>query len=248
MELFDLVAGGAWWIGLPMAFALGMALGISPFGWPVLALVTGARSVSGPAEPERRVSGVRASLHQRVGLTVTAMALAVVLVYALLGFATDRLDDVLRVGVGSVAGILYAVIAVAAMAGGLTLLFRPSMLCHVPSATRGRRARGPVVGFLLGVPLAVANCPSCAVVITGVALAAGTTGSTAYAVGAMTMLGLGHAAALVLASALLVRPFEVGARLSDTVRRTGAALLVGVGAWYAFQAWRYGLTVQAPLY
>lgn len=100
---------------------------------------------------------------------------------------------------------------------------------------------------MVGVPIALANCPSCAVVITGVALAAGATGSTVYAVAAMTALGLGHAAALVGGSIILLRPFEDGFRLADAVRRTGAVVLILVGAWYALQASRYGLQIAEPL-
>ena len=91
------------------------------------------------------------------------MALAVVFVYGTLGFLTDRLDAVIRVGIGSVAGILYAVVAVAALGGGVALLYRPALLCRVPD-DRPTTTRGPVVGFLVGLPLAIVNCPSCAVV------------------------------------------------------------------------------------
>ena len=63
----------------------------------------------------------------------------------------------------------------------------------------------------------------------------------------MTALGMGHGAALLLGGMLFVRPFERETRLADTVRPIGALVLIGVGVWYAPQAWRYGLVVQSPL-
>lgn len=244
MDPFGMI-GGSWWVGIPAAFMLGLALGVSPFAWPVLALATGARGVTSPGDVQ--ADGPR-PWSERLNPAVLGMGLAIVLVYAGLGFATDRLDAVLRVGIGSVAGIVYAVIAVAAVGGGIALLARPAMLCHVPEQPRRVLARGPVSGFLVGLPLALANCPSCAIVITGVALAAGASGSTAYAVGAMTALGVGHAAALVLGSMALLRPFEQGFRVGGAVRRIGAVVLLGVGVWYAVQASRYGLEIAPPLY
>ena len=249
MDPFSIVAGGAWWLGPPMAFALGMALGLSPFGWPVLALAIGARGATTPGRDQRVPSadgGTRRAVDRKLNPTILGMALAVVLVYAALGFVTDRLDAVLRVGIGSVAGILYAVVAVAALCGGVALLYRPALLCRVTD-DRPTTPRGPIAGFVVGLPLAIVNCPSCAVVLTSVALAAGATGSTTYSVVAMTALGLGHGAALLVGGIVLMRPFEQELRVADTVRRIGAVLLIGVGVWYAVQAYRYGLAIEAPL-
>lgn len=221
------------WLGLPLALAIGLLLGASPFSWPVMAVATGTHAVTDT------------SRGRRPSPAVLGLGAAVVVVYAALGLVADRLDAVVRGGIGSWTGPLYAGLAVATIAAGALLLARPALLCRAP---RGRRpGTTHLGGFLVGVPLALANCPACAGIITGVALAASQTGSTAYAVAAMGALGLGHAAALAVGSTLLVRPVRDLTRVATAVQRVGAVVLLGVGAWYAVQAWRYGLTVAEPL-
>ncbi len=237
MEVLDGI-NGPWWLGLPLALVVGFLLGASPFTWPVLALATGARAVTdeGPGtwRPDPAVAGI---------------GLAIVVVYGGLGFFAERLDEVVRVGIGSWTGVVYAGIAVASLVAGGVLLARPALLCrsHAVPGSAGHRLRGHVGGFVVGLPVALANCPACAGIITGVALAAVATGSTAYAVAAMVALGVGHALALLVGSVLLLRPVAELFRVATAVQRAGAVLLLGVGVWYALQASRYGLAIAEPL-
>lgn len=245
MDPFGLVAG-EWWVGLPAAFVLGMALGLSPYGWPVIALAIGTKGATAP-DDEGRTATRGLPFHRRVSPAVVGIGAAVVLVYTTLGFVTDRLDAVLRVAIGSVAGIIYASIALLSIGAGAALLARPDLVCRVRRPQRARRVDGPLGGFVVGIPIALASCPSCAAVITGVALAAGATGSTSYSVAAMAALGVGHAASLIGGSMVVLRPFEDSFRLAATVRRTGAVVLILVGGWYALQASRYGLSIAEPM-
>lgn len=237
MDVFSGIAGSRL-LGLPLALTIGFVLGASPFTWPVLALATGARAVTDDKPAAARVSPA-----------VAGLGAAIVVVYGALGFAADRLDQVVRVGIGSWTGIAYAGIAVASLVAGAVLLANPALLCraHANEGRRSQPLRGPFGGFVIGIPVALANCPACAGVITGVALAAGATGSTWYAVAAMTALGLGHALALLVGSVLLLKPFDDIFGVATALQRVGAVLLLGVGIWYAVQASKYGLTVAEPL-
>lgn len=224
-----------WWLGLPVAVLVGVLLGASPLAWPVLAAAVGARA------------GTSADVRGRSGRTsVLALGSGITVVYASLGFVTGSLDEVLREGFGAWSGVGYIVLAVLCIGTGLLLLARPAILCHDLTA-RVRAERGPVGAFLLGLPLGVVNCPACAGVITGVALAAGATGSVAYAVAAMTALGLGHTLALWLASSLLLKPVRVAATRPATVQRAGAVLLVLAGLFYVWQAAGSGVEVAPTL-
>lgn len=222
------------WLGLPLAATVGILLGASPLAWPVLAAAVGARA------------GTSSDTSTRAGRTsVLALGAGITVVYASLGFVTGTLDRVLREGFGAWSGVGYAALALVSIGTGIALLARPGLLC----GRLGSRPveRGPVGAFLVGLPLGAVNCPACAGVITGVALAAGATGSTLYAVAAMVALGAGHTVALWLASSLLLQPVRVLARDPSTVQRAGAILLLLAGAFYAWQALGTGIDVAPTL-
>jgi cytochrome c biogenesis protein CcdA len=228
-----------WWAGVPAAVVLGILLGASPLAWPLLATATGLRAggdaelaSAGPAAGGARASGL-----------VLALGAGVTAVYASLGLVTGQLERVIRDLMGAWSGVGYVLLAAVAAIGGLALLVRPVTSCRV---LRSRELGGPGA-FALGIPLGIVNCPACAGVITGVAVAAATRGSVAYSVLVMVALGVGHTLALLLVSQLAVGVARPLVRRTETVQRLGGGLLLASAGFFLLQVALRGTTVGPTL-
>jgi cytochrome c biogenesis protein CcdA len=229
-----------WWAGVPAAVVLGVLLGASPLAWPLLATATGLRAGgdAGRASEDRAArDGPRSSV------LVLALGAGVTAVYASLGLVTGQLERVIRDLMGAWSGVGYVLLAVVAAVGGLALLVRPITSCRV---LRTRELGGPGA-FALGIPLGVVNCPACAGVITGVAVAAATRGSVAYSVLVMVALGVGHTLALLLVSQLAVGAARPLVRRAETVQRLGGGLLLASAGFFLLQVALRGTSVGPTL-
>jgi cytochrome c biogenesis protein CcdA len=226
-----------WWAGIPAAVLVGILLGASPLAWPLLATATGLRAGGDAGRASGEVAGPRSSV------LVLALGAGVTTVYASLGLVTGQLERVIRDLMGAWSGVGYVLLAVAAAAGGLALLVRPVTSCRV---LRTRELGGPGA-FALGIPLGIVNCPACAGVITGVAVAAATLGSVVYSVLVMVALGVGHTLALLLVSQLAVGAARPLVRRTETVQRLGGGLLLASAAFFLLQVALRGTSVGPTL-
>jgi cytochrome c biogenesis protein CcdA len=221
-----------WWAGVPAAILLGVLLGASPLAWPLLATATGVRA--GADDGDRRSWRV-----------VAALGAGVTVVYASLGLLSGQLERVIRDVMGAWSGVGYVALAAVAAAGGLALLLRPATSCRILRT----REVGGTAAFALGIPLGIVNCPACAGVITGVAVAAATRGSVLYSVVIMAALGLGHTLALVGVSHLAVgaaRPLFRGAG-AGAIQRLGGGLLLASAVFFLAQVAMRGTEVGPTL-
>jgi cytochrome c biogenesis protein CcdA len=218
------------WLGPLVAVLGGLLLGLSPFAWPVMAV-----SVAGS-------TGVGEDRH-RPAPTALAIGLGLTVVYASLGLVTGDLDRVVRDVFARWAGPLYLALAATVAAAGVALLVRPAASCRVGR----RRPMRPATAVLVGLPLGVVNCPACAGVVTGVALAGGAAGDRWYAVVVMAAFGLGHTAALLVGAHVAGRAAGSSGVAATTVSRVGGALLLAVAAFFVFQAVAGGIGTTGPV-
>ena len=219
-----------WWAGPIAAVLLGVLLGANPLAWPLLTAAVGIGAGAGEAD---RRAGTWTLLSLGAGLTV---------VYASLGLVVGQLDRIIREVLGAWSGVGYVVLAVLIGVGGAVMVLRPAASCRVIA----RPPTGAPGAFLVGVPLALLNCPACAGLITGVAVSSGVLGSTAYSVLIMAALGVGHTLTLLVVSRLArttLRPVlgSVG------MQRLGGVLLLAVAGFFVLQASLGGTEVGATL-
>jgi cytochrome c biogenesis protein CcdA len=244
VEPFSLIED-LWWAGVPAAILVGILLGASPLAWPLLATAAGLRA-GGAGEREPAAGRGRDAISsggRRASALVLALGAGVTTVYASLGLVTGQLERVIRDLMGAWSGVGYVLLAVVAALGGIALLVRPSASCRV---LRTREVGGPAA-FALGIPLGIVNCPACAGVITGVAVAAATRGSVVYSVVVMAALGVGHTIALLGVSRLAVGAARPLVRRVETVQRIGGVLLLGSAGYFLFQVALRGTTVGPTL-
>jgi cytochrome c biogenesis protein CcdA len=220
-----------WWAGPIAAVVVGVVLGASPLAWPILATALGVR-----AGTTEHGSGRSTRLLLTLGAGITT-------VYAALGLLTGQLERVISEVLGAWSGVGYVVLAVAAGAGGVLLLWRPTATCR----TLSHPPRGTPASFLVGVALGVVNCPACAGIITGVAVSAAAIGNTAYSVLVMVALGVGHTVTLLLVSRLSLNVVREAARSVTAIQRTGGALLLLSAGFFVFQAAAGGTAVAPTL-
>jgi cytochrome c biogenesis protein CcdA len=256
VEPFSLIEE-LWWAGIPAAVVVGILLGASPLAWPLLATATGLRAggvagrtstttaatTSAIASPTTSATTSAGVGGHRDRVLVLALGAGVTTVYASLGLLTGQLERVIRDLMGAWSGVGYVLLAVIAAVGGLALLVRPTTACRV---LRTRELGGPGA-FVLGIPLGIVNCPACAGVITGVAVAAATRGSVAYSVAIMVALGVGHTLALLLVSQLAVGAARPLVRRAETVQRLGGGLLLASAGFFLVQVALRGTSVGPTL-
>jgi cytochrome c biogenesis protein CcdA len=259
VEPFSLIEE-LWWAGIPAAAVVGILLGASPLAWPLLATATGLRAggVAGRTSTTTSTTSTTSSTSTTTSTSATvsasdggprdrvlvlALGAGVTTVYASLGLVTGQLERVIRDLMGAWSGVGYVLLAVVAAVGGLALLVRPTTSCRV---LRTRELGGPGA-FALGIPLGIVNCPACAGVITGVAVAAATRGSVAYSVLIMVALGVGHTLALLLVSQLAVGAARPLVRRAETVQRLGGGLLLASAGFFLVQVALRGTTVGPTL-
>jgi cytochrome c biogenesis protein CcdA len=242
VEPFSLIEE-LWWAGVPAAIVLGVLLGASPLAWPLLATATGFRAGAANASGAAEGAGRPRSERRRADRLVVALGAGVTAVYASLGLVTGQLERVVRDVMGAWSGVGYVFLAVLAAAGGIALLVRPAMSCRV---LRTPPVGGPAA-FALGIPLGIVNCPACAGVITGVAVAAAAVGNVAYSVLIMTALGVGHTLALLFVSRLAVGAARPLIRRAETVQRIGGGLLLATAGFFVLQVALRGTSVGPTL-
>jgi cytochrome c biogenesis protein CcdA len=226
-----------WWAGVPAALVLGVLLGASPLAWPLLATATGVRA--GATGGQRPTDGAG---ERRSDLLVLALGAGVTVVYASLGLLSGQLDRVVRDVMGAWSGVGYVVLALLAAAAGIALLVRPATCRPLRTTPVG----GPAA-FALGIPLGIVNCPACAGVITGVAVAGSARGSLLYSVVIMVALGVGHTLALLLVSRLAVGAARPLVREVETIQRIGGGLLLATAVFFVLQVTMRGTSVGPTL-
>jgi cytochrome c biogenesis protein CcdA len=219
VDPFSLLEAGRW-LGVPAALVSGVLLGASPFAWPVMAAVVGGQAAVTRPEGPRRGGGV-----------VAGATAALVVVYGALGAVAGSIDHVVRGVLGPRTGAASAALAGLLLIVGVVLMVRPAAACRLRST-----AATSTSGWLLGIPLALVNCPACAGIITGIAVSAAASGSSTYTVVVMATLGLGHGLALLFVAWLTTARWRPTPAQQLAVQRVGAAVLLAVGAYYAWQA------------
>jgi cytochrome c-type biogenesis protein len=230
-----------WWLGLPVAFGLGAALGGSPLALPVL----GAGVGLGTAVSARDGSPAYGP--------VAAFAGGLAVVYAALGFVADRIDLVFERTLSRTGGIAATVLAIVLIGVAIAIIVRPradGLACRTRGrlgSTAGRVGSTRTGAFLAGIPAGILGCPACSGVIIGVAGSAALVGSTVYSVAAMTALGLGHGAAVLGVFWMVQRGWDVAALTSPRAQRLTALPLLLVGAWLLYLAAGLGLSLDARL-
>jgi cytochrome c-type biogenesis protein len=224
----------AWWLGVPTALLMGVALGGSPFALPVL----GAGVSLGTAASARQ----GAPRHR----PVIAFAAGLAVVYGSLGFAADRIDLVFDRVLSRSGGLAAAVLGIVLLGVAALTLLRPSadrLACRRP-----RRSRPAAAGaFLSGIPAGIFGCPACAGVIMGVAASSAFLGHTWYSVAVMTALGIGHGAAVVGVSWLVTRGLALDLLTSPRAQKIAAVPLLVVGGWLLYVAAGLGLSFDSRL-
>jgi cytochrome c-type biogenesis protein len=223
-----------WWLGLPAAFLMGVALGGSPLALPVMAAGVGLSTAASAREGARRYWPV-------IGFGVGLAA-----VYGALGLVADRIDLVFERALSRTGGIAAAVLGVLLVGAAVILLARPrsgTLACR----PLWRRRTSGIGAFLTGIPAGIFGCPACSGVIIGVAGSAALIGHTAYSVAAMTALGAGHASAVLLVTWFVQRGVTVEALATHRAQRIAAVLLLVVGGWLLYLAYALDLSVGPRL-
>jgi cytochrome c-type biogenesis protein len=223
-----------WWLGLPAAFVMGVALGGSPFALPVLAAGVGLSTAASAREGARRY------------WPVIGFGAGLVVVYGALGFVADRIDLVFERALSRTGGIAASVLGVLLVGVAVVLLVRPrsgTLSCR----PLWRRRTSGVGAFMTGIPAGIFGCPACSGVIIGVAGSAALLGSTAYSVAAMTALGAGHGSAVLLVTWLVQRGVDVDALATPNAQRIAGVLLLMVGSWLLYLSYALGLSVAPRL-
>lgn len=229
MDPFLLLEGQPWLAPL-VGIGVGLLLAVTPLAWPV-AVTTVASAVA--TGPDRR-GAVRVAAVVGAGVT---------LVYVVLGVGVGSIDWLVRDVLGAGAGVALALLAVLALLGGGTLLWRPGAACRIAShAPRGASAGG----VALGAVLSAVTCPACAGIVTGVAVTAAAAAGPVAAATAMLGMGLGHTLALVVA-VRVVTPSRVDPGRLVVAQRVAGVVLVVAGAAFAWQAVHTGLRVAPTL-
>lgn len=235
MDPFSLIENVRW-AGVPIAVLAGIVLGATPFAWPVLGVALGSSAATTVADVPARERPVALR-------TVAWLGLGITVVYASLGLVVGDLDRVVRSFLGAWSGVGYVVLAVLLGAAGAWLIARPAAACRLVCSVP--RRTGPAAA-LIGVPLGIVNCPACAGLITGIALAAAP-GGRLYAVIILAALGVGHTLALLGVTKLVVGGWLPVPRDPLTIQRVGGGLLVLTALWFTYQALGTGVAVTTTL-
>ena len=217
------------WLAVVSVFLGGMITASNPC---VLAMIPLMMSfVAG--RKEQAVGPLKAlgfSLAFVLGLSITFMALGV----------TAALTGSLY---GEVSGVWNWIVAGICLAMGLHLLGALPFTIPVPAGIQPR-TRGVAGAFLLGLVFGVVSAP-CAAPILIVLLTYLATSSSSVAYGALLLLvyGLGHSVLILIAGTSMgaARKLVESRRLTratDIMRRAAGALVVAVGAYFAYSALR----------
>jgi cytochrome c-type biogenesis protein len=223
-----------WWLGLPAAYLMGVALGGSPFALPVMAAGVGLGTAASAREGARRYWPV---IGFGAGLAV---------VYGGLGLVADRIDLVFERALSRTGGIAAAVLGVLLVGVAVALVVRPRSGTLACRPVWRRRTSG-IGAFLTGIPAGIFGCPACSGVIIGVAGSAALIGHTGYSVAAMTALGAGHGSAVLLVTWLVQRGVDVDALATPNAQRIAAVPLLLVGCWLLYLAYTLGLSFAPRL-
>jgi cytochrome c biogenesis protein CcdA len=226
MDPFALIES-AWWVGIPVAFVMGLFLGANPAALPVLGVGVGLSGAESVAKTKKRMT------------LAIAFGAGLVLVYALLGVGAARIDTLTESFLRPRAGIAYLVLASLLLVFGSFLLIRPHSFC---AFCAGHRSRNLTVtgAFLAGLPAGFVNCPACAGIVTGVAGSSVVLGSPLYSIAVMLALGLGHALVVVVAAVFLTKGWNPQGRSARVAQRTVGVALIGLAAYFSWLAWING--------
>lgn len=237
----ELLEGGSI-VAAPLAIPAGVALGLSPLGYPLVAVISGY--VSGES-----VSGKKLSTGRAAALS-GAFVLGICTVYVTLGVLFGALGLALLAALNRSIWLWYALLAPVLWVMGLRtlgVLRLDSPLKHLTPLLRGPFApvrrdgptrRGGLLGaYLIGVPAGLAGCPSCALILPALLSAVAASGSPLTGAAAMLMLGLGQGAVLV-AAGTFAGSLVNGSRLSGFRRAIEIALGLALLLTAAYFSWR----------
>lgn len=213
-------------LGLVLAVAAGVVLGLTPATYPMVPAVVGY--VAG----EQKLTRARAA---KLG---TAFALGMATIYAVLGLLFGLTGFALLSLLNRTIWLWYGLLAPVLLVMGLRSLgllrFGVPML-SIPDARRGER--GLLGAFVLGIPFGLAGCPTCALILPAVLTAVAISGNPAMGALAMLGLGLGQGAVLVAAAVIGGRSLTSGwlHRYRRLLERSIGIVLVLTAAYFVWR-------------
>lgn len=227
IDPFELIET-TWWLGIPVAFAAGLFLGLSPLSLPITGTAAGL-GISGAVGG--RGGGVK---------LVAAFGAGMILVYTAVGLAAAQIDKVIEVYLRPYAGIGYLLIATLLLGLSGWLLLKPAAFCTA-CAKPLKTSRTVLGAFLAGIPGGLVNCPACAAIVTGFAASAAQLGRPLYSGAVMFALGAGHIAVLVGGTWFFTRRWTPSARWRLLAQRSAAGLLGLIAAYFLYLSFLNGL-------
>jgi cytochrome c biogenesis protein CcdA len=218
-----------WWLGIPVAFLMGVLLGANPLALPITGTAIGLGA-----------SGALAAQGAAVKLTA-AFGGGMVLVYTLVGVLAGRLDELVEGILRPYSGIGYLLLGLLILGFALWLMFRPSAFCA--SCESAPRQSSTIIGaFVAGIPGGFVNCPACAAIITGVAASSATLGNPLYSGVVIFALGAGHAGLLVGLMWFVTKGWTPPNRLMRGTRIALGVILIALAGYFFYLASVEGLS------
>gem|GEM_PF-6081065 len=212
-----------WWLGIPVAFAMGIFLGVNPLALPVTGTAVGFGA-----------TGTAGASGGGVKLTA-AFGAGLIAVYTAVGILAGRLDQIVEEVLRPYAGVGYLVLGVVLAAFAGWLLLKPAAFCTA-CALPARRNPTTFGAFMAGIPAGFVNCPACAAIITGVAASAAMLHNPFYGGAVMFALGLGHALVFVGLTWFLTKGWKPSPRALGILQKVSAILLLGIAAYFFYLA------------
>lgn len=227
MDAFQLIAN-FWWLGIPVAFIMGVLLAANPLALPMLgtAVGLGASGALGTRGGALRLTG--------------AFGAGMVAIYGLVGFLFGAIGSTIEEFLRSYAGIGYLILGLALSGLALLLLVKPNAFCAA-CAMPVRKNTTMLGAFVAGIPAGFVNCPACAGVVLGVAASAAELGNAFYSGTVMLALGVGHAGMLVGITHLITSGWAPNQRTLRILQRVLALLILALAGYFFYLASVQGL-------
>jgi len=258
-HLLDLVARVLLWLEPYLAWGLelledgslaasllvvpaGVALGLTPLSYPLVPVIVGY------------VSGAEKLSRGRAAALSGAFVLGICTVYVVLGVLFGVAGLALLTALNNSIWLWYALLAPVLWVMSLRTLRilrfdlsleRLGPLLRWPLAPRDPssytedqpRRRGMLGAYLIGVPSALAGCPSCALILPALLSAVAASSNPLTGAAALLMLGLGQGAVLICAGTFGAR-LVVSSRLAGFRRAVEIALGLTLALVAAYFTWR----------
>ncbi len=207
----------------------GLVVGIAPSSFPLISVAAGLAAGQGAATAGgRRMEGLWRSAGFALGIATVDAILGAL--FGVAGFT------VLRV-LGHYLAFAYALLAVALFVAALALLRVVHIVIPVLTPSP-KPARSFLGSYLLGLPFGLSTCPACTPLLLPVVAAAAATADPLMGAALMGTFGLARGIPIVAAGAVTGSLAHLRHTLPFTrwVERIGAALLLAVALYFAYQA------------